>query len=242
MRWYQTAWGIALLGLGGLALFGALVFGTITVKYWWQIKHGQGSLLQQQVYGGFSKSIGASSSGASNLGVSSLVVENLPYLGNPSAPATIVVFGDFRCPNTKNAMPILKQLAGKYGYKVKIIFRDFPGRSIHPDADRLARIGVCAYDQGKYWNVSDYLFSKQDSLPVFPAPADIADLAGATGLDLEKLKQCLDSSATAQKVNKDYADGFKFGVAGTPTFFLNGQKVEGVVPFEAWEKVVKELK
>jgi protein-disulfide isomerase len=241
MRWYQTAWGIALLGLGSLVFLGVLVFGTITIKYLWQIKHGQGSLLQQQIYGGFSKNKDTSSPLSTGPGSSSLLAENVPYLGSPTAPTTIVVFGDFRCPNTKNAMPILKQLAGKYGYKVKIIFRDFPGESIHPGATRLAQIGTCAYEQGKYWNVSDYLFSKQDSLPVYLSPTDISDLAGATDLDLEKLKQCMDSSLTSQKVNRDYADGFKFDVGGTPTFFINGQKVEGVVPFDAWEKVIKQL-
>lgn len=239
MRWYQTAWGIALLGLGGLALLALIVFGTFTVKYWWQIKHGQGIALQQQVYGGFDRSVKGNRGEKADQSI--LETGDFPFLGNPNASTNIVVFGDFRCPNTKNAMPILKQLAGKYGYKIKIIFRDFPGESIHPGATRLARISACAYEQGKYWSVSDYLFAKQDILPVYLLPTDIADLAGATDMDLEKLKQCLDSSATAQKVNRDYADGFKFGVGGTPTFFINGQKAEGVVPFEAWEKVIKEL-
>ena len=228
-----------MLGLGGLALLALVVFGVITAKFWWQIKQGQGNLLQQQVYGGFDRSVKDNKGEKADVAV--LTAENSPYLGNPNAPTTIVVFGDFRCPNTKNAMPILKQLAGKYGYKIKMIFRDFPGESIHPGATRLAKIGACAYDQGKYWPVSDYLFAKQDSLPIYLKPADLADLANATDMDLEKLKQCLDSSVIAQKVNRDYADGFKFGVGGTPTFFINGQKAEGVVPFEAWEKVVKEL-
>jgi len=239
MRWYQTVWGIALLGLGGLALFGALVFGAITVKFWWQIKQGQGSLLQQQVYGGFDRSVKENK--GQNVDRSILENGDVPFLGNPNASTTIVVFGDFRCPNTKNAMPIIKQLAAKYGYKLKVIFRNFPGESIHPGATRLAQIGVCAYNQGKYWNVSDYLFAKKDDLPVYLAPADIAALSGETGLDLGKLNQCLDSSAAAIKVNRDYADGYRFGVGGTPTFFVNGQKIEGVVPWEAWEKYVKQL-
>ena len=171
------------------------------------------------------------------------ILENgdVPFLGNPNASTTIVVFGDFRCPNTKNAMPIIKQLAAKYGYKLKVIFRNFPGESIHPGATRLAQIGVCAYSQGRYWQASDYLFAKKDDLPVYLASGDIAALAGATGLNLDKLNKCIDSSAAVIKVNRDYADGYRFGVGGTPTFFINGQKIEGVVPFDAWEKFIKQL-
>ncbi len=226
-----------MLGLGGLVFLAAIVFGTVTIKFWWQIKQGQGNLLQQQVYGGFDRSVKDSK----RVKVDRNILENgdFPFLGNPNASTTIVVFGDFRCPNTKNAMPIIKQLAGKYGYKVKLVFRNFPGESIHPGATRLAYVGVCAYDQGKYWNVSDYLFAKKDDLPVYLSPADITALAGETSLDLSKFNQCLDSSSASIKVNRDYADGFKFGVAGTPTFFVNGEKIEGVVPWEAWEKYVK---
>ncbi|MEK7131401.1 MAG: DsbA family protein [Patescibacteria group bacterium] len=239
MRWYQTLWGIALLGLGGMALLASVVFGVVTIRFWWQIKHGQGGLLQQQVYGGFDRSV-KDSQGEK---VDRAVLENgdFPFLGNPNASTTIVVFGDFRCPNTKNAMPIIKKMTDTYGYKLKVIFRNFPGESIHPGATRLAYVGVCAYDQGKYWNVSDYLFAKKDDLPVYLAPADMAALAGDTGLDLNKLNTCLDSSAASIKVNRDYADGYRFGVGGTPTFFVNGQKIEGVVPFDAWEGFVKQF-
>lgn len=240
MRWYQTVWGIALLGLGGLVVFGVVVFGVITIKFWWQIKQGQGASLQQQVYGGFTSVQGGNQS-KEKVDMAVLAAENSPYLGSPNAPTTVVVFGDFRCPNTKNAMPILKQLAGKYSNKVRFVFRNFPAESIHPGANKLSQIGTCAYEQGKYWNVSDYLFSKQDSLPVYLLPTDIADLADTTGLDLDKLNTCMNASATVIKVNRDYADGFKFGVGGTPTFFINGKKVEGVVPFDAWEKFVKGL-
>lgn len=221
-------------------LLATVVFGVITLKFWWQIKNGQGNSLQQKVYGGFT-SIQGGNQNKEKVDRNTLEAGDFPFLGNPNASTTIVVFGEFRCPYTKDVMPIVKKLMGKYGYKIKMIFRDFPAESLHPGATKLSQIGVCAYDQGKYWSVSDYLFAKQDSLPVYLALGDIADLADATGLDLDKLQQCMGSSLTAQKVNRDYADGYQFGVGGTPTFFINGQKVEGVVPFDVWEKFVKEL-
>ncbi len=244
MRWYQTYWGVILLGLGGVVVLLLAVFGVITVKYWWQIKQGRGDLLLQQVYGGFTP-VQNGNSGKEKVDRAVLENGDFPFLGIPNASTTIVVFGEFRCPYTKQVMPILKQLADKYGYKLKLVFRNFPAESIpgHQGTNKLSQIGICAHKQGqdKYWKVSDYLFAKQDNLPVVLGSQDLADLAGATGVDLTELNQCLSSSATAFKVNQDYSDGYRFGVGGTPTFFVNGQKVEGVVPLATWEDFIKQL-
>ncbi len=240
MRWYQTAWGVALLGLGGLVLFGVLAFGAVTMKFWWQIKNGQGDFLQQQVYSGFTSLQGKNQS-SEKVDRNALETGDFPFLGNPNASTTIVVFGDFRCPNTKDAWPILQRLANTYGYKTKLIFRHFPAESIHPGATKLSQIAACAHSQGKYWGVHNYLFTKQDLLPVYLESEDLVSLANDTGLELDKLKKCVDSSLTVQKVNRDYADGFRFGVGGTPTFFVNGKKIEGIVPWETWEKYIKAL-
>jgi protein-disulfide isomerase len=241
MPWYKTGWGIAVLGLMGLLLVGAVTFSVITIKFWWQIKQGNGNLLQQQVYSGFDRQKQSTVSEK----VDRTILENgdFPFLGNPNAPITIVLFGDFRCPNTKNAWPILQRLLGKYSYKVKLIYRHFPGESIHPGANKLSQIGVCAYKQGqdKYWGVHNYLFSNQNSLPTYLGPQDLSTLASETGLDMNKLNECLGSSEALIKINRDYADGVRFGVGGTPTFFINGQKIEGVIPWEAWEGFVKQF-
>lgn len=239
MRWYQTAWGVALLGLGGLAVFGVVVFGAVTFNFWWQIKHGGGSLLQQ-TYSGFTSAQGINQNAEQ---VDRTVLENgdFPYLGNPNASTTIVVFGDFRCPYTKEEWPILQQLVSQYGYKIKLIFRNFPAESIHPGTTKLAQVAVCAQAQGNYWGVHNYLFTNQANLSTDLSPSDVATLAAANSLDVDRLNKCIGSSAASIKVNRDYADGYRFGVGGTPTFFVNGQKVEGVVPFAVWEKYVKEL-
>ena len=242
MRWYQTAWGVALLGLGGLALLATIVFGVITAKFWWQIKQGQGNFLQKEFYGGFDRDPKAVGNKAAKVDRNVLENGDFPFLGNPGAAIRIVVFGDFRCPNTKAAWPILQKLVNLYGYKIKLIFRSFPVESTHPGANKLAEIGVCAHEQGKYLPTHDYLFINQANLPTYLAVLDLAALAKDTGLNLDKLNKCLSAGATAVKVSRDYADGFKFGVAGTPTFFVNGQKVQGVVPWEAWEELVKNYK
>src|SRR3990167_2356049 len=116
MRWYQTSWGVALLGLGGLLLVGSIVFAAITANFWWQIKQGKGDLLQQQIYSGFDRQ--TKETKAEKIDRAILENGDFPFLGNPNAPVTIVLFGDFRCPNTKNAWPIMQRLLGKYAYKV----------------------------------------------------------------------------------------------------------------------------
>ena len=242
MRWYQTAWGVALLGLSALVILAVAVFAVVTVKFWWQIKRGQGTFLQQEFYGGFDRDPKATGKAAETIDRNVLEDGDFPFLGNPLAPVRIVVFGDFRCPNTKAAWPILQRLVNTYGYKVKLIFRNFPVESTHPGANKLAEIGVCAYEQEKYMQAHNYLFTNQANLPTYLTALDLAALAKDIGLDLDKLNKCLSANSTLVKVSRDYADGFKYGAAGTPTFFINGQKVQGVVPWEVWEKFVKELK
>lgn len=241
MRWYQTVWGVVLVAIGVILAVIMVVFITVTTKFWWQIKQGHGSFLQKEFYGGFDRDPNATGKAEK---IDRNVLENgdFPFLGNPLAPIKIVVFGDFRCPNTKAAWPTLQKLVNTYGYKVKLIFRNFPVESTHPGANKLAQIGVCAHEQEKYIQTHDYLFTKQLNLPTYLSALDLAALAKDTSLDLNKLNKCLAANSTLIKVSQDYAAGFKYGVAGTPTFFINGQKVQGVVPWEAWEELVKNFK
>ncbi len=230
-----------------MVFVGIGVFGFFTIKFWWQIRHGNSNLLETQSFSGFDRQTKATAGekvDRSILEESSFKKGDLPFLGNPNAPITIVLFGDFRCPNTKKAWPILQRLVGQYGStKVKLVYRQFPGESIHPGANKLSQVALCAYNQGtqKYWGVHNYLFNNQDTLPTYLKDVDLATLADQTGLDLPRLVDCMDSGDTLVKINRDYADGVRFGVAGTPTFFVNGQKIEGVVPWEVWDGFVKQF-
>jgi protein-disulfide isomerase len=244
MKWYQTAWGIVLAAAGLVAVVGIVIFVAVTVNFWWQIKQGKGVQLQQSVYGGFDR-IAGSAEAATHIDRAVLENGNFPFLGNPSAPITIVLFGDFKCPNTKKAWPILQRLLSQYTHKIKLVFRQFPAESIpgHEGANKLAQLAVCTYNQNQeaYWGVHNYLFANQEVLPTYLAETDIKKIADDLNLDLPKLQECLRSSDALVKINRDYADGIKFGVAGTPTFFINGQKVEGVIPWEVWDGFVKQF-
>lgn len=238
-HWYYTGWKVALAGFLVLIIAGVLGFGGLAFYYWREIKAGRGAALSQKVYGEFTAS--NDNKGSSFVKRSELETTDDPYLGNADAEIVIVEFVDFKCSNCKAALPIMKKVLGKYGQKIKWIVRDFPAESLHPGANQMAELAGCAYNQGLFWPVHDWLFNNQDSLPASITQTDIKDIADATGLDYTKLNECLNSNVVVSEVNRDYADGFKFGVSGTPTFFVNGEKFQGVVPWEVWEEFFSKL-
>ena len=116
---------------------------------------------------------------------------------------------------------------------------DFPlGDANHAGGKEAAMAAVCANSQGKFWHFHDKLFQNQKNF----TNADLLSLAGQSGLNMELFGPCLESAAVKSKVEKDWIDGATLGVSGTPSFFINGEKVEGAIPLEAWEKAVGLIK
>lgn len=242
-QWYKRWWGISILVF--LAIIGLfIVLLTVTTyRYWREIKNGNGARLAEQVFSGFTPAEGTTATvfgAVSKPNRSDLERSDAPYLGNPRAPIVIVEFLDFKCPNCNTEAPIIRQVIQKYGSKIKFIVRNFPVESTHPGASGFAEIGWCSQQQGRFWPVLDYFFNNQATLPEVLGTSDLAALAGATQIDLKSLETCLNGSSATTAVNRDYVDGAKFGVRGTPTFFINGEKVEGVVPFAVWESFLKD--
>lgn len=231
-KWYQTWWGVMLAGLGFTLVAGILIVGFFVGRYWWQIKQGQGDNLRNQFYGQKEENE------ATKQARVELEDKVAPYLGNANAKVVIVEFLDFKCANCREASPILKQLAAKHGSEIKIIARDFPIESAHPGANQLAVLARCAGSQGLYWPLHDWLFSNQDSLGDSLGETQIKNISDNFGLDFVKLQSCLAGSSAKIQVNKDYAVGFKYNIKGTPTFFVNGKKVEGVLPLDVWEQII----
>ncbi len=158
-----------------------------------------------------------------------------PSLGAREALVTIVEFSDFQCPSCARFVPIIKQLIAQYGDKVRIIFRDFP-LTIHKDAPKAAEAASCANEQGKFWEMHDKLFSNQNNLRV----NDLKRYAAEIGLDITNFSQCLDSGKYSKEWQEDMADGSRYGISGTPTFFINGRLVVGAVPYEVFAKIIDE--
>ena len=150
-------------------------------------------------------------------------------LGPANAPVKLEEFGDFECPPCGMFHPILKQMHEEFGDQLQITFREFPLVPTHQHALAAASAAEAAGVQGKFWEMHDLLYEKQndwkkefDVRPVFES------YAKQIGLDLERYKQDLGGDFVAQRIFADGKRGHSMGVKGTPTVFMNGREV----PFE----------
>ena len=157
-----------------------------------------------------------------------------PFLGPQDAPVTLVEFSDFQCPYCRRVQSVLKRLMTAYHGKLKLVFRDFPLRQIHPEAQKAAEAAQCANDQGKFWPYHDRLFAATEL-----GVEDLKQYAVELGLDAEGFDTCLDSEKYSQEVQKDIDDARAVGVNATPAFFVNGLPINGAVPFERFVEMVE---
>ncbi len=154
--------------------------------------------------------------------------------GNPRAPVTIIEFSDFQCPYCKKAAITLNDLLAKYDGRVKLAFRDFPLRQLHPQAEMAAEASRCAGEQRKFWQYHDALFADQTKLD----EAGLTATAQRLGLDVSAFRSCLASVKFKAQVEQDIQEGTKAGITGTPGFFINGVFVNGSQPQAEFEKVI----
>jgi protein-disulfide isomerase len=164
-------------------------------------------------------------------------VGDAPYMGGSDAKVTIVEFSDFQCPYCSKAAEIVGQIKKKYGNKVKIAFKNFP-LPFHKDAFKAAEAGLCANDQGQkyFWKLHDLMFAEQNDLKV----EGLINKAKKVGLDMKKFESCLSSSKHAAKVKETMEEGKNTGVKSTPTFFVNGQLINGAQPLEVFSEIIDE--
>jgi len=158
--------------------------------------------------------------------------------GKDNAKVTLIEYSDFQCPYCVRHEETLKAVVEKYPNDVRIIYRHFPLSSLHPLAQKAAEASECASAQGKFWEMHEKIFALTDSaggLTIDGMKAAAKDLK----LDEGKFNTCLDKGEMASKVSKMYQDGMAAGVSGTPAVFINGQIIEGAVPLEQFESMVK---
>ncbi|HMU40778.1 MAG TPA: thioredoxin domain-containing protein [Pseudomonadota bacterium] len=153
-----------------------------------------------------------------------------PSKGPKDAKVTIVEFSDFQCPYCGQGRKVMEEVLSKYGNKVRVVFRDFP-LSFHDKAQKAAEAGQCAHDQGKFWEMHDWMFDNQSTLD---EPA-LKDAARKLGLNGDKFDACLTTGAKATVVKNNMKEGGEAGVKGTPAFFVNGVFLSGALPFEKFK-------
>ena len=125
-------------------------------------------------------------------------------------------------------------MAQSYGDKVRLVWKDFPLTSIHPEAFKASEAAHCAGDQGKYWEYHDRLFQNQRALQVDALKKHAADL----GLDAGKFDTCVDSGKYTSRVRTGLEEGVALGVQSTPSVFINGRLLMGAQPFEAFQAII----
>ena len=162
-------------------------------------------------------------------------IEGRPFIGPEDAPVTIVEFSDYQCAFCgRHFRQTLPQLLREYEGKLKYVLLNYPISSIHPFAQKAGEAAECAFDQGKFWEYHDTLFQNQRALGVDSLKQYAVDL----GLNTTEFDTCLDSGAKTALVLGDFQDGQRYGVTGTPTFFINGQPLVGARPFDSFKRII----
>jgi len=139
-------------------------------------------------------------------------------LGNEHAPLTLVEYGDFECPNCKQAAPAVKMILGHFAGRIRFVWRHFPLEEVHPHALHAALASEAAGAQRKFWPMHDVLFDNQSHLE----DAQLERYAGDLQLDVARFRSDMAHDAHLQRVREHIADARQGGVRSTPTFFVNG--------------------
>jgi protein-disulfide isomerase len=147
--------------------------------------------------------------------------------GDANAPVIIEEFGDFQCPPCGALEPELQKIEKEYGARVRVIFRHFPLTQMHPYALEAALAAEAAGEQGKFWEMHDWMYQQQQTWSTAPNARQIfLQQAQSLGLNVEKFRQDVNSAEVKQRIIQDYNRGMSLGVLGTPTLFINGRQVQ----------------
>jgi protein-disulfide isomerase len=171
---------------------------------------------------------------AAQLGAGALPVRpDDPMRGNPRAPVTVVLFSDFQCPFCSRVNPTLQQVERAYGDKVRVVWKHQP-LAMHAQAVPAAEAAEAAREQGKFWQMHDRLFAAQREL----SPDAYRRIAKELGLDLRRFEESVRSGKARVRIEEDQKLASRIGAQATPTMFVNGEKVEGAVPFATLKAVI----
>mgnify|MGYP003965075199 CR=1 FL=1 len=165
-------------------------------------------------------------------------------LGNVNAPIEIIEFSDYQCSYCQrfhvSTFPDLKENYIDTG-KVKFIYRDYP-LTFHANAMPAAAAAECAGDQDMYYEMQDVIFVNLNEWSSSPEADQLfATYATELGLDIAEFESCYASEEVQEEIKGDMRDGITAGVRATPTFFINGQKLEGAQPYSVFESVLESM-
>lgn len=159
------------------------------------------------------------------------------FKGNPDATVTLTEYSDFQCPACASFQPVVKELMLQYGESLKFEYKHFP-LPIHNFAQQAAVAAEAASQQGKFFEFHDALFENQQEWSTSATPQVLfGKYAEELGLDAGKFKMHQNSSVLRDAVRADLNDARELGLTGTPTFFLNGERMQ----FETFEDFMRQI-
>ena len=178
-------------------------------------------------------------------------IDDDPVKGDIDAPVTVIEFSDFQCPFCSrfytNTLADLEENYIDTG-KVKLVFRDLPLSSIHPNAFPAHVAAECADEQDKFWDYHDMLFEKQaewSRLSSDGLSEKLLEYGTTVGLNTSNFESCLSSQEMEDEVNADLSEARTLGATGTPSFFIGNEengyvKLIGAQPFASFQKTIDE--
>jgi len=172
--------------------------------------------------------------------------DGMPALGPADAPVTLVEFSDFQCPYCARATTLVDQLRERYPDRLRVVFMHFP-LSSHEWARPAAMAAQCAarQDEDAFWRLHDFYFSNQDALTPGNVMAKSEPILAETAVNVDDWKTCATDRTSdvhrsvARQVNASLEAGKEAGVTGTPSFFVNGEKVQGARTVEAFARKIE---
>lgn len=161
--------------------------------------------------------------------------------GNASSTVVLMEYSDFQCPACRSYYPIMRQLTQEFGDRVAFVYRHFPLTTLHRNAEFAARVAEAAGKQGKFWEMHDLLFEKQnewanlaDPYPAFESYATLLDLS------ISQFKTDWTSKEVKDLVKAEITHALKSGLQGTPSFFINAKQIENPKSAEEFRVFIKQ--
>ena len=223
--WYLKWWGLALI-VSSIIVFSLIsAFGFYTLD----------KINQLKLSGAYSAENLIQENKLKPTSLDDVDLKSNYWIGSASPKVTIIEFGDFVCTYSQKSFIKFRELSIKYKDDLKFIYVDYP--IMNDSSTALALAARCAGEQGLFWHMHDRLFISDG----INEKRELFDLAERSGADIIRFKQCYESEKYVPQIRKNYLDGQALGITGTPTWFINGYRIEGDMPEEMLNSLVESL-